>query len=43
MSKGDRRPGNLYWQQGTVYHPALPTLCIREGEAGTEKDLVPHI
>lgn len=31
MSKGNRRPGNLYWQQGTVYHPALPTLCIRGG------------
>lgn len=43
MSKGNRRPGKVYWLQGTVFHPALPTLpYVFEGEAGTEKDLVPH-
>jgi hypothetical protein len=42
MSKGNRRPGKVYWQQGTLSHPVLPTLSIRGG-AGTEKDLVPHI
>jgi hypothetical protein len=31
MSKGNRRPGKVSWQQGTVSHPALPTLCIRGG------------
>lgn len=31
MSKGNRRPGKVYWQQGTLSHPVLPTLCIRGG------------
>ncbi|KAK4337788.1 hypothetical protein RND71_042275 [Anisodus tanguticus] len=29
MSEVNRRPRKVYWQEGTISHPALPTLCIR--------------
>lgn len=43
MSKGNRRPGKVYWQQATLFHPYLPTLCIRGGGWNRKRPGSTHI
>jgi len=43
MSKRNRRPGKVYWQQGTLSYPALPTLCIRGGGCNRKRPGSTHI